>query len=63
MVKDTVCEMEIDEKAVGFSLNFEGQTYFFCSEGCLAEFQRHPQDYVKLACAVRDETLGDNDDV
>lgn len=63
MVKDTVCEMEIDETAARFSLNFEGQTYFFCSEGCRAEFQRHPQDYVKSADSVLDESLGDNDDV
>lgn len=63
MVKDTVCEMEIDETTAGNSLIFEGQTYFFCSEGCRAEFQRHPEDYVKSADSVCDETLGDNDDV
>ena len=63
MVKDTVCKMEIDETTVENSLIFEGQTYFFCSEGCRAEFQRHPQDYMKSEGAVRDETLGDKDDV
>lgn len=46
MVKDLVCKMEIDEKAAAYSLNYEGEDYFFCSEGCLEEFKRHPRDYV-----------------
>lgn len=47
MVIDLVCKMEIDEKATGYSLKYEGEEYFFCSEGCLEEFKRRPMDYVK----------------
>lgn len=46
MVIDLVCKMEIDEKAARYSLIFENETYFFCSEGCQAELIRHPLDYV-----------------
>lgn len=45
MVKDIVCNMEIDETNAEYSLLFEGKTYYFCSEGCRAEFERHPDDY------------------
>lgn len=47
MVIDQVCRMEIDEASACDSLIFESQTYFFCSEGCQAEFQRHPEDYLE----------------
>ncbi len=33
MVTDVVCKMEIDEKTVAYSLDYEGEEYFFCSEG------------------------------
>lgn len=45
MVTDPVCKMEIDENAARHSFVFEGETHFFCSEGCQAEFIRHPLDY------------------
>ncbi len=47
MVTDLVCKMEIDEKAAGYSLIYEGEKYFFCSEGCLEEFKRRPLDYLR----------------
>lgn len=48
MTIDLVCKMEVNENVANHSLIFEGEAYFFCSEGCLAEFKRHPQDYLKL---------------
>lgn len=50
MVKDLVCGMEVSETA-SYSLVFEGKKYFFCSQGCRAEFKRRPQDYLKSAKA------------
>lgn len=47
MVIDLVCKMEIDENTAGYSLNYECEEYFFCSEGCLEEFKRRPLDYLK----------------
>ncbi len=46
MMTDPVCNMQLDEKAVTHSLVFENETFFFCSEGCQAEFLRHPPDYL-----------------
>lgn len=48
MVKDLVCGMEVNEN-IGYSLVFEDKKHFFCSQGCRAEFKRHPQDYLKSA--------------
>ena len=47
MVTDPVCKMDVDEKVASHSSVFESERYFFCSEGCQAEFLRHPRDYVK----------------
>lgn len=52
MVADLVCGMEINENAAGCSLILGGGKYFFCSEGCRAEFKRRPQDYLKRASDI-----------
>ena len=49
MVKDLVCGMEINEKAAGYSMVYEGEMFYFCSEGCWAEFRRRPPDYLSPA--------------
>lgn len=49
MVKDLVCEMEINEKAAGYSTIYEGEKFYFCSEGCRAEFLRRPETYLTLS--------------
>lgn len=47
MVKDLVCEMEINEKAAtGYSTLYEGEMFRFCSAGCRAEFLRRPEAYL-----------------
>lgn len=64
MIKDVVCEMDVNETA-GYSLVFEGKKYFFCSQGCRAEFKRRPQDYLKTAevsCSEA-ESAGEKRDV
>ena len=51
MAIDPVCRMELDERQIRESLVHKEQRYYFCSVGCLAEFQRHPEDYVEGAQA------------
>jgi YHS domain-containing protein len=34
MVTDPVCGMEIDSAAAAASEEYQGKTYYFCSEGC-----------------------------
>jgi YHS domain-containing protein len=39
--------MELDEKHVKECLVYREENYYFCSVGCRAEFERHPEDYVQ----------------
>jgi P-type Cu+ transporter len=45
-VVDPVCKMQLTPEQIRESLVVDGQSYYFCSIGCRAEFQRHPEDYI-----------------
>ena len=47
MMTDPVCGMRLDEHMELQMLTFDGEAYYFCSEACRAEFQRHPEDYLR----------------
>lgn len=48
-VKDPVCGMVIDEKdAVGTS-DYNGKTYYFCSQDCKVAFDEAPEDYATVS--------------
>jgi len=49
IVVDPVCKMQLGREQIRESLVIDGQSYYFCSVGCQAEFQRHPEDYITLA--------------
>jgi P-type Cu+ transporter len=45
---DPICEMTVDPEeaaATGRTLDYEGRTYLFCSEGCKAHFAHEPKRY------------------
>ena len=46
MIRDPVCGMTVDPQAGKPSLEYEGRTYHFCSEGCRTKFAAAPQDYL-----------------
>ena len=46
MVKDLVCGMTVDPKSAAATSEYKGQTYYFCSKGCKAQFDKHPEKYV-----------------
>jgi len=48
-VVDPVCKMHLRPEQIRESLVVGGQSYYFCSVGCRAEFQRHPEDYIRRA--------------
>lgn len=53
IVRDLVCEMEINEKAAGYSTMYEGEMFHFCSAGCQAEFLRRREAFLvesRLCC-------------
>jgi YHS domain-containing protein len=45
MVKDLVCGMEVDEATTQYKTEYMGKTYYFCSPGCKAEFEKNPAKY------------------
>jgi len=46
-LRDYVCGTLLDEKTAKFRINFEGETYYFCSASCKKKFKRHPKKFVK----------------
>ncbi|MBS1895374.1 MAG: YHS domain-containing protein [Actinobacteria bacterium] len=46
MATDPVCGMEISPDSAAASAEFEGTTYFFCSEDCKDSFLREPGRYL-----------------
>jgi len=44
MAKDAVCGMTVDEKKAVTSVH-GGKTYYFCSGGCKATFDKAPAKY------------------
>jgi YHS domain-containing protein len=52
MVHDPVCLTELDPMEAGFASEYRGQTYYFDSEECKAEFDEDPAAFSgKLAQA------------
>ncbi len=54
-VKDPVCGMEIEAQAAFATRQHKGQTYHFCSENCVKQFDAMPEKY---ALAVPSATTG-----
>ncbi len=46
MVKDPVCGMLVDEKSASVQLDWQGVTYYFCSDSCLRKFKEIPSRYL-----------------
>ena len=43
--KDPVCGMDVDT-STDLKVEYEGQTYYFCSRGCKLEFEEDPEKYL-----------------
>jgi len=48
MTKDPVCGMQVDEKTAAKS-EYDGQTYYFCSNSCKSDFDSNPARYIRAA--------------
>jgi YHS domain-containing protein len=46
MAVDPVCGMDVDERKAAGSSDYQGQTYYFCSSGCKAAFDKDPEKFV-----------------
>ena len=45
LASDPVCGMTVDPAAGGLRVEFEGETYYFCSEECAERFQADPEAF------------------
>lgn len=45
MVTDPVCKMQVDETTSAIDAEYNGKTYYFCSEECKEVFQTGPAPY------------------
>ena len=43
---DPVCGMQIEESEAAGSSDYQGTTYYFCSEMCRSKFKQDPEQYV-----------------
>jgi YHS domain-containing protein len=48
MIKDPVCDMTVNPQNAAASIQYQGQTYYFCSQLCKIMFEREPEKYVKV---------------
>src|SRR5438270_12302975 len=46
LVKDPVCDMDVDSATAAGSSEYKGQTYYFCSPGCVKRFNADPERYL-----------------
>ena len=42
---DPVCGMQVDEENAAAQSTYEGQTFYFCSEGCKEKFDQNPEKH------------------
>ena len=43
---DPVCGMDVESEGARFTAEHEGRTYYFCSRGCMLDFQEDPQRFL-----------------
>jgi Cu+-exporting ATPase len=46
-VKDVVCGMEIEPGSAVAAMEYQGNTYHFCSAACRNKFTARPQEFVE----------------
>ena len=48
-MKCPVCRMDVETATAAGSSEYQGRTYYFCSEECKAKFDANPKGYVQMA--------------
>jgi P-type Cu+ transporter len=46
-VADPVCGMQIETEQVAGKTEYQGVTYWFCSDSCLKKFEAQPSRYAR----------------
>jgi len=55
---DPVCGMEVDKESTPFRMEHDGETYYFCSRGCMLDFEEEPTKYLDPNYEPGDEAMG-----
>jgi Cu+-exporting ATPase len=45
MERDPVCGMEVDPQTAPAKMDYQGKTYYFCTEDCHQKFMQDPGRY------------------
>ncbi|MBI3859044.1 MAG: YHS domain-containing protein [Thaumarchaeota archaeon] len=45
MATDPVCGMTVNESSAKWKADFNGKTYYFCSQGCFGRFTAEPSKF------------------
>lgn len=51
MAMDPVCGMEVSPESAAASAQFEGVSYYFCSQNCKDSFLAAPEQYVNAGAS------------
>ena len=49
MATDPVCGMQVDTDTAQWKIEHDGETYYFCSKGCMLDFTDDPAKYLDPA--------------
>src|SRR6266481_8559524 len=52
LAQDPMCGMTVDPRKAAGSFEYNGQTYFFCSTGCLEKFKADPNRFFNSTSAT-----------
>jgi YHS domain-containing protein len=58
--RDPVCNMEVDEQSAAGRSQYQGQTYYFCTESCKNEFDQNPEMYANPGEQSTGQSAGRN---
>ena len=58
--RDPVCDMEVDEQSAAGRSQYQGQTYYFCTESCKNEFDQNPEMYANAGEQSAGKSAGRN---
>lgn len=53
MPRDPVCQMPVPEEDRAYTTVYQGETYYFCCEGCQETFEQAPEEYAATGDADR----------
>src|ERR1700685_1555852 len=49
MERDPICGMTIDPEKAAAKVEYDGATYYFCSQGCATHFQKAPEKFLRAS--------------